>query len=36
VQKEIALNTIGSASLNGIDHISQVDEVGSEIFAEWA
>jgi hypothetical protein len=35
VQKEIALNVIGSASLNGADLFSIVNEVGHDIFATW-
>jgi hypothetical protein len=35
VQKEIVLNTIGSASLQGVETIAVVEQVGAEIFSDW-
>jgi hypothetical protein len=35
VQKPIVLNTIGSASLNGIDTIAIVEEAAGDVFAAW-
>lgn len=35
VTKEITMNTIGSASLNGIEGIDLVDEAASDIFEDW-
>jgi hypothetical protein len=35
VSKHIALSAIGSASLNGVDLFSVVNEVGHDIFATW-
>lgn len=35
VEKAIALNTIGSASLNGIDTISIVEAIAGDVFAGW-
>ena len=35
VTREITLNTIGSASLNGIEGIDLVDEAAGDIFEDW-
>jgi hypothetical protein len=35
VNKHYALNTMGSASLNGVDLFSIVHDVGADIFADW-
>jgi hypothetical protein len=35
VSKEIALSTMGSASLNGIDLFSIVDEQAADVFVDW-